>query len=97
MDYNVNKLKGFILEYLIKKGKFGGAHTPIDNVLHNMPSRLLHNKKSMKAVDVAIKELANIGWVIVMKKRTGKGAGLHMAINPRHIKDIYAFLGLSNI
>ena len=93
-ETEVNKVKVFILEELTKRGKFGGAHTPLDNVIRNLPDEFLHDKKGRRAIDDAVKELANAGWVIVQRKRTGKGSDMHVSINPRAIKEISAFLGL---
>lgn len=83
-----DKIQTFILRELMKKGKFGGAHTPLENVTSNLPDEFLHNKKGQKEIDKAVKTLVNLGWVLVMKKRTGKGADLHISINPRKTKEI---------
>ncbi len=88
------KVKAFILEELTKKSKFGGAHTPLGNVIRLLPDEFLHDKKGRRMIDDAIKELVNAGWLIVQRKRTGKGADLHVSINPRAIKEISAFLSL---
>ena len=93
-ETEVNKVKAFILEELTKRGKFGGAHTPLDNVVRNLPDDFLHDKKGRRVIDDAVKELANSAWITVQRKRTGKGSDLHVSINPRAIKEISAFLGL---
>jgi hypothetical protein len=94
MGEDVSKIKAFILEGLIKTGKFGGAHTPLGNVIRHLPDGFLRDKKGRKVVDEAVKELANLGWVKVQKKRTGKGSDLHISINPRTVKEIHSFLRL---
>ena len=94
-DANIAKIKVFILEELIKRSKFGGAHTPLDNVTHHLPDKFLHDKEGRRAVDDAVKELANSSWITVQRKRTGKGSDLHVSLNPKAIKEISAFLGLS--
>jgi len=86
------KIKQFILRSLMKKGKFGGAHTPVDNITHQLPDEVLNDKKGQKSIEKALKELVNLGWVLVMKKRTGKGSDLHISINPRSIKEIHEYL-----
>ena len=96
MDYDVDRLKRFILEYLIKKGIFGGAHTPIERVIHDLPAQFLQDKRCRKKINEAIKGLVNNGWLMVRKKRTGKGDSLHISINPRSVKEVSAFLGISN-
>ncbi len=93
-EASVKKVKAFVLEELIKRSKFGGAHTPLDNVIRLLPDEFLHDKKGRRVIDDAVKELVNAGWLIVQRKRTGKGADLHVSINPRTIKEISAFLSL---
>ncbi len=89
---SVKKVKAFVLEELIKRSKFGGAHTPLDNIIRLLPDEFLNDKKGRRMIDDAVKELVNAGWLIVQRKRTGKGADLHVSINPRAIKEISAFL-----
>ncbi|MBI4147653.1 hypothetical protein HY490_00005 [Candidatus Woesearchaeota archaeon] len=90
MAYDVARLKRLILTALIDKGKYGGAHTPLDNITHNLPDEFLHNKKGQKAIHEAVKELNNSGWIIILTKRTGKGSDLHISINPKAIKELSA-------
>ncbi len=88
----VSNLKVLILTALMDKGKYGGAHTPLDNITRHLPDEFMHDKKGQKAVDEAVKILNNAGWIIVLKKRTGKGSDLHVSINPKAIKDIAEFM-----
>ncbi len=92
MADDVARLKRLILAALIDKGKYGGAHTPLDNITHHLPDEFLHNKKGQKAIDEAMKELNNSGWIIILKKRTRKGSDLHLSINSKAIKEISAFI-----
>ena len=95
--YGDNQVKAFILRELIKKRKFGGAHTPLDNITNNLPDELLHNKQGQKLIEKGVKELVNFEFVIVLQKRTGKGSDLHISINPRKIKEISEFLNHSQL
>ncbi|HLD05666.1 MAG TPA: hypothetical protein VJG90_08155 [Candidatus Nanoarchaeia archaeon] len=90
---NIEDVKELVLRGLIKKGKFGGAHMPLDTILGHVSDKMLNDKKDRKIVDKAIRELVNNSWVIVLKKRTGKGSDLHISINPRRIKEIGEYLG----
>ena len=92
MMEGIDRFKAFILRTLVKKRKFGGAHTPLDKITNSLPDELLHAKKRQRAIDEAVKELVNLSWVIVMKKRTGKGSDLHISINPRKIREISEYL-----
>ena len=82
----------FILISLMKREKYGGAHTPLANVENNLPDFFLHNKKGRKAIDSAVKELGNLGWVLIVQKRTGKGSDLHVSINPRKVREISEYV-----
>ncbi len=95
MDLETDKIKKFILEELIKKSKFGGSHTPLDNVINHLPEEFFYNKKGKRLIEDAIKGLNNQGWILILKKRTGKGSDLHISINPRAIKEISAFFELN--
>ncbi|MBI4451610.1 hypothetical protein HY642_06565 [Candidatus Woesearchaeota archaeon] len=92
MATDVARLKGLILTALIDKGKYGGAHTPLDNITHHLPDEFLHNKKGQKAIDEAVKELNNSGWIIILNKRTGKSSEPHISINSKAIREISAFI-----
>lgn len=92
MANDIARLKRLILTALIDKGKYGAAHTPLDNITHHLPDEFLRNKKGQKAIDKAVKELNNSSWVIILKKKTGKGSDLHISINPKAIKEISAFV-----
>ena len=92
MADDVTRLKRLIITALMDKGKYGGAHTPLENITHHLPEEFLHDKKGQKAIDEAVKELSNSGWIIILKKRTGKGSDLHVSINPKAIKEISEFI-----
>ena len=91
---SIRLVKAFILEELIKRSKFGGAHTPLANIIRLLPDEFLNDKSGRRAIDDAVKELVNLGWLIVQRKRTGKGSDLHVSINPRTIREVSAFLSL---
>ena len=39
-----------------------------------------------------MKELTNNEWIIILSKRTGKGTGDHLSLNPRKVSEIKQFL-----
>lgn len=92
MTDNINKLKLLILTALMDKGKYSGAHTPLDNITRHLPDEFIHDKKGQKAIGEAVKLLNNAGWIIILNKKTGKGSDLHISINPRAIKEISEFI-----
>jgi len=81
-----------ILKELICERKIGGAHTPLDNVAHRAPDKFLQDKKGKKIIDRALKNLVNKKGVLILVKKTGKGIGSHISINPRKIKEIFDFI-----
>ncbi len=89
---NISKVEIAILKELISKRKIGGAHTPLGNIVHRAPDEFLHDKKGKKTIEDALKNLVNKKWVLVLIKKTGKGTGNHISINPRMIKEISEFI-----
>ena len=43
-------------------------------------------------MEKALKELTNDGWIIILVKRTGKGSGEHISLNPRKVSEIKQFI-----
>lgn len=82
--------KATILEFLLKKGCIGGAHTPLDRVKSCIE---LHSKQDKKEFEQALDELVKDSWVIPASKRTGKGSGIHLSLNPRALSEISEYLG----
>ncbi len=83
--------KRAILEFLVKKGCIGGAHTPLDRV---RSCTEMHSKQDKKEFEEALEDLIRNEWVFVLNKRTGRGSDEHISINPRAMKEIAAFLNM---
>jgi hypothetical protein len=79
---NYEELKAQILFKLYRKGKWGGAHTPIKNLFHLM------DNVSIKESKKAIKELINLDWVFV-KISTGEE---HISLNSHKTNEIKQFI-----
>jgi len=79
-DYE--ELKAQLLFKLYRKGKWGGAHTPLRNLFHLMDNSSIKDSKK------AVKELANIDWVNV-KISTGEE---HISLNSHKSKEIRDFI-----
>lgn len=75
-------LKAQLLFKLYRRGKWGGAHTPIRNLFHMM------DKFSIKESQKAVKELTNLNWVLV-KISTGEE---HISLNSHKNKEIKDFI-----
>lgn len=82
MDEN---LKHF-LRFLFRRRYIGGKHTP-ENKFIKRVSRNMRPEDS-RAFDKDYKQLINGGFVIRLKKRTGKGSDWHVSLNPEKIDEL---------
>ncbi|MDP4012361.1 MAG: hypothetical protein Q8R00_02040 [Candidatus Nanoarchaeia archaeon] len=87
-----NVLKKLILQKLVRANVWGGKHTPIEFVVKGIPEHYRNTHKGQKAVEKALKELTNDNLIIFLPKKTGKGAGDHVSLNPRKVSEIRQFL-----
>lgn len=76
------ELQAQLLFKLYRKGKWGGAHTPIKNLFH------LLDQSSIKESKKVLRELINLGWVLI-KPSTGEE---HISLNPHKNKEIKEFI-----
>ncbi len=88
----INTIKKLMLQKLVRANMWGGKHTPIDFVKKGIPEHYRNTHKGIKVVESAVKDLANSGWIIIQMKRTGKGSGEHISLNPRMVAEIKQFL-----
>ena len=86
-------LKKLILKKLIRANIWGGKHTPIDFIIKGLPEHYHNTHKGKKIIEKTFKELANNNWIIILAKKTRKGSGSHVSLNPRKIGEIKTFLG----
>jgi hypothetical protein len=85
-------LKKLIIQKLIRANVWGGKHTPLDFVVKGIPEHFRNTPRGKKAVEKALKGLANDGWTIILKKKTRKGSDDHISLNPRKVSEIKQFL-----
>lgn len=79
---NYDYLKAQLLFKLYRRRIWGGKHTPIRNLFH------LVDKVSIKESKKALKELNNLGWILI-KISTGEE---HISLNPHKNKEIKEFI-----
>ena len=89
---DVNIIKKLVLQKLVRANIWGGKHTPLDFVIKGVPEHYRNTHQGNKAVEKALKELTNDGWIIILVKRTGKGSGEHISLNPRKVSEIKQFI-----
>lgn len=85
-------LKRLILQKLVRANAWGGKHIPLDFVVKGIPEHYRNTHKGQRAVEKTLKELTNSGWIVITLKRTGKGTGDHVSLNPRKVSEINQFL-----
>ncbi len=88
----IDSLKRLILQKLVRGNIWGGKHKPLDFVKKGIPEHYRNTHQGRKAVEEALKELVNAEWIILLSKRTGKGADDHVSLNPRKVAEIRQFL-----
>lgn len=79
---NYELLKAQLLFKLYRKGVWGGKHTPIKNLFH------LVDKASIQESKKALKELNNLGWILI-KISTGEE---HISLNSHKAKEIKDYI-----
>ncbi len=79
---NFELLKTQLLFKLYRKGIWGGKHTPIKNLFH------LVDKASIQESKKALKELNNLGWILI-KISTGEE---HISLNSHKNKEIKEYI-----
>ena len=89
---DIRILKRLILQKLIRGNIWGGKHTPLDFVVKGIPEHYRNTHKGKKVFEKALKELKNDEWIVILTKRTGKGSGDHISLNPRKVEEIKQFL-----
>lgn len=81
-----------ILQKLANANVWGGKHTPLDFVRKGMPEHYRNTHSGQRAFSRALRELVNLGWIMVIAKRTGKGTDEHVSLNTRMVAEIRCFL-----
>lgn len=85
--FSDEEVKVRILLKLSKRGKWGGAHTSVDNIKKGWNIRDL-GKEGLKKVDQITKELIRKG--VILSKPTSYG--LEVSLNPRFSQEIIALI-----
>lgn len=69
------QMKAAILEFLIKKGRWGAHYFPVDTLVNWMGRKVERDGKRLRA---CLKELANQGYILMHKR--GEAASLNPAL-----------------
>lgn len=84
-----NALKAVLL-FLINKRYIGGKHTSEDKLIKSKTRWV--DAKERKGFDKEYKNLVNVGFILRLRKRTGKGSDWHISLNPRRLKELYGMI-----
>lgn len=83
----MNKILRAVFIFLLNKRYIGGKHTPEDKVVKSKTKWA--DKKDLIGFDKEYKKAINEQFILKIKKRTGKGSGWHISLNPRKLKELY--------
>ena len=87
----MNKVLKDLIRTLLNKNKIGGNHTPEDNIIKSKTKWL--DKKEKRKFEKEYKKLINEEYINKGKKRTGKGTGWHISLNPKTLKELKEKIG----
>lgn len=87
-----NILKRMIIQKLIRANVWGGKHMPVAFVRKSIPEHYRNTHQGQKELEKTFKLLLNDGWIILLLKKTGKGADAHISLNPRKVSEITQFI-----
>jgi hypothetical protein len=86
----MNKVLEAVLIYLINKRYIGGKHTPEEKLINSKTKWI--DKKEKKEFEKEYKKILNNGFILRIKKRTGKGTDWHICLNQRKLKELNEML-----
>lgn len=75
-----------ILVHLMNKKCMGGKHTPEDRLIGLKTRHLGH--ADMREFDREYKTMINDGFILRLKKRTGKGSDWHISLNTGKLREL---------
>jgi len=82
-EYDDNELKALILNFIMRKGRWGKHYFPIDTMTNWLGQVVQNNGKNLGR---KVKELAGEGYLILHKRNTTA------SLNPRAKREIMEFI-----
>ena len=82
-EYGDNELKSLILNFIMRKGRWGKHYFPIDTMTNWLSQVVQNNGKN---IEKKVKELAGEGYLILHKRNTTA------SLNPRAKREIMEFI-----
>lgn len=84
-------LKALINDMLTKKHIIGKKHVPEKKIV-KLKTKWLQ-KDDARAFEKEYREAIKRGLILRIKKKTGKGSGWHISLNPRKLKELHKMIG----
>ena len=81
-----NALKA-LLATMLNRRYIGGKHIPEDRLVKSKTKWL--GKKAVDEFEDEYRRAINDGLILRQQKRTHRGFGLHISLNPRKLKEIH--------
>lgn len=81
--YSDEELKALILNFIMRKGRWGEHYFPIDTMANWLGQVVQNNGKNVRK---KVKELANVGFLILHKVNTTA------SLNPRYKNEIIEYI-----
>jgi len=79
-----------IIRLLLNRRYIGARHTPEEKLIVYRTKWL--NKQELKEFEIQYRMAINAEIIMRYKKRTGKGTGWHISLNPRKLKEAYEMI-----
>lgn len=79
-----------LLRSMLNKRCIGNKHTPEEKIVNSKTKWL--KKEELREFERGYKALINENAIIRTRKKTGKGTGWHISLNPRCLNFIYRLL-----
>jgi hypothetical protein len=83
IQFGDEQVKASILEFLLKKGRWGARYFPRETLIRWMSKKVRRNGKRVKT---CLRELVNEGYVLIHKK------GKTVSLNPMRSREIIDFI-----
>ena len=80
-----------IIRKLVRKRMWGGKHTPLKFLKKQISHNDVTPKELKKLIDAVIDELKTKEWLVIQRKRTGKGMDEHVWLNQSKVSEIMQF------
>lgn len=90
----MNRALRAIMTTMLGRKCIGGKHAPEEKLLKAKTKWL--QREELKEFKEEYWQMLNSRMILRAKKKTGKGSGWHISLNPRKLREIYEMTGEKN-